>query len=603
MPSTSEVQHNAMEAAAHGNSNLGIPESVGKEFVKADSNSAVDCAGILFKTPDDKFLLIKRSDNGMWESPAGKLELGESIEQAAERECIEEIGSCPQGFRTIAFTHSDDKINFTCFSQNIPKDFTVNINDESTEFGWFSHSEMPSPTHENLSLAIKALSGNEYDVALAISKGELASPQKFNNVWLVDMRVTGTGMAERIKDNSFVFRKPEDFTSDEFLARCNGLPVIMGHPQREDGISLLNAEEFSKKIVGTSFLPYARKNSTWTISKIFDEKAIKDMYNYPMSTSPGIRVDDKTSFKKQIDGEVVLVEGVPELVDHLAIVSEGVWDKNGEPSGINLGENTMKDEDLKEKEEAKADSVTEENAKEEMKSDGVEEVAAIEAIEPDSGSPELKAIHALTAEIKGMCSAMMGVKADSAVMPSTVQTTPAVDKMDSTEDKPMNEEIEALKKEREKDKADHNALLARFEAMNKPQPEEELLKISESRSKYDRAFQMLGEETVKPNPGQTFESFRKMAATKLKKFSEKFKLEDLKNYTGLSFEMAEDKIFADAQEYSSKNFGENSGGVRAIHSKGPAGQTYIDYVGDAHCDAAFGKFMPIPFRANLTAPR
>ena len=34
--SASEPQHNAMEAAAHGHSNLGIPKDVGKEFEKAD---------------------------------------------------------------------------------------------------------------------------------------------------------------------------------------------------------------------------------------------------------------------------------------------------------------------------------------------------------------------------------------------------------------------------------------------------------------------------------------------------------------------------------------------------------------------------------------
>lgn len=36
MPSKSEAQHNAMEAAAHGKSTLGIPARVGKEFVAAD---------------------------------------------------------------------------------------------------------------------------------------------------------------------------------------------------------------------------------------------------------------------------------------------------------------------------------------------------------------------------------------------------------------------------------------------------------------------------------------------------------------------------------------------------------------------------------------
>lgn len=36
MPSTSKAQHMAMEAAAHGKSTLGIPKSIGKDFVAAD---------------------------------------------------------------------------------------------------------------------------------------------------------------------------------------------------------------------------------------------------------------------------------------------------------------------------------------------------------------------------------------------------------------------------------------------------------------------------------------------------------------------------------------------------------------------------------------
>lgn len=39
MPSVSHDQHNAMEAAAHGHSTLGIPANVGREFVAADKGS------------------------------------------------------------------------------------------------------------------------------------------------------------------------------------------------------------------------------------------------------------------------------------------------------------------------------------------------------------------------------------------------------------------------------------------------------------------------------------------------------------------------------------------------------------------------------------
>jgi hypothetical protein len=40
MPSTSEKQRRAMQAAAHGKSTIGIPKSVGQEFAAADKTKA-----------------------------------------------------------------------------------------------------------------------------------------------------------------------------------------------------------------------------------------------------------------------------------------------------------------------------------------------------------------------------------------------------------------------------------------------------------------------------------------------------------------------------------------------------------------------------------
>jgi hypothetical protein len=44
--SVSEPQHKAMEAAAHGQSNLGIPKDVGKEFAEADKGKTFDAGGV-----------------------------------------------------------------------------------------------------------------------------------------------------------------------------------------------------------------------------------------------------------------------------------------------------------------------------------------------------------------------------------------------------------------------------------------------------------------------------------------------------------------------------------------------------------------------------
>lgn len=41
MPSVSKAQNRAMHAAAEGKSNIGIPEEVGEDFVKADEGKKV----------------------------------------------------------------------------------------------------------------------------------------------------------------------------------------------------------------------------------------------------------------------------------------------------------------------------------------------------------------------------------------------------------------------------------------------------------------------------------------------------------------------------------------------------------------------------------
>jgi len=42
MPSLTPKQHRAMMAAAHGKSNIGIPQSVGKEYVEADKQASLE---------------------------------------------------------------------------------------------------------------------------------------------------------------------------------------------------------------------------------------------------------------------------------------------------------------------------------------------------------------------------------------------------------------------------------------------------------------------------------------------------------------------------------------------------------------------------------
>ena len=55
--------------------------------------------------------------------------------------------------------------------------------------------------------------------------------------------------------------------TDEFLERCNGLPVILDHP---DGGNL-DSKEFSERAVGSIVLPYKDEaaKEIWGIAKIY----------------------------------------------------------------------------------------------------------------------------------------------------------------------------------------------------------------------------------------------------------------------------------------------------------------------------------------------
>ncbi|HEX6686444.1 MAG TPA: NUDIX domain-containing protein [Candidatus Limnocylindrales bacterium] len=51
----------------------------------------VGARGVI-RNPEGEFLLIQRSDNGMWSFPAGAMEIGESLAECAIRETWEETG-------------------------------------------------------------------------------------------------------------------------------------------------------------------------------------------------------------------------------------------------------------------------------------------------------------------------------------------------------------------------------------------------------------------------------------------------------------------------------------------------------------------------------
>ncbi len=52
----------------------------------------MSCAGVLLLNEQKQLLLQRRADNGFWAYPGGSMELGETFEECAKREVLEETG-------------------------------------------------------------------------------------------------------------------------------------------------------------------------------------------------------------------------------------------------------------------------------------------------------------------------------------------------------------------------------------------------------------------------------------------------------------------------------------------------------------------------------
>jgi 8-oxo-dGTP pyrophosphatase MutT (NUDIX family) len=571
------VGHNIAELRAAGHPEDQSIAIAMKEAGKSKSDSdLVKAAGALI-VADGNVLFLRRGNGGdhpgEWAFPGGHVESDETPEQAARRETFEEAGYEPEKLIELGTTN-DGAVEFTTFYHEC-RPFEVKLSDESTEYLWSPIGSWPEPLHPGCRFVlesdafkvIRKAHMTETDVARAMVAGEFSSPQFFTNMWLFDIRITGTGSSYRSKDEEYVYRPPEEYLNDEFLARCNGLPVIIEHPEKCN----LDSEEFKKRIVGTVLLPYIKGDEVWAIARIYDKTAATLMSQEQLSTSPNVvfRSPSITNTTATLDGgQDLLIEGKPNLLDHIAICEAGVWDKGGPPSGVSTT-NVQEPEMTEEERKAKADA----EAKEKEELEARAKADAEEKAKADAEEAKAKADAEKYDKLMSMCDSLMkrmdsmeSKKADA--MPA--QELPVADrKADAEDEEAKKKEAEAAKlkaeAKEEEAKADaakrESALLERLATLEKmlvqtaqltPKPltDADHTAFADAQAKADSVYSAFGKQAPRALNGEDVLAYKKRLAAPMKSHSAAWKDVDLGALDASVFAIAEAAIYADAQSAS-----------------------------------------------------
>jgi 8-oxo-dGTP pyrophosphatase MutT (NUDIX family) len=222
-------------------------------FKTEGKDSAIKATGIMYVS-GNSVLLLKRSDSGQWAFPGGKMEDGETAQEAALRESYEETGLKPANLEHIDLT-DDGQVEFTTFLANIDKTDPT-LNDEHTEFAWADLASLPQPLHPGVALTLKKYTANKHTMDAA----ESAREEDINNYITIKknpisragvFQYLGRSIGAPEPDKIYnVYRPAEEFTP-ETLESFKLIPIVDDHTMlgpQESG--LMPAEE--KGVHGTT---------------------------------------------------------------------------------------------------------------------------------------------------------------------------------------------------------------------------------------------------------------------------------------------------------------------------------------------------------------
>jgi mutator protein MutT len=113
---------------------------------------------LIFCRATDRFLMIRRSDlvpvANTWSLPGGSVDHGETPEQAARREVMEEVGLTLENKRLrLIYTNETHapRFKFYTYAATVDNEFDPELNWESSDHTWCDLDNLPAPLHWGVS--------------------------------------------------------------------------------------------------------------------------------------------------------------------------------------------------------------------------------------------------------------------------------------------------------------------------------------------------------------------------------------------------------------------------------------------------------------------
>jgi ADP-ribose pyrophosphatase YjhB (NUDIX family) len=120
-------------------------------------STLIDAVGIWFYSiKTNRYLYLLRNDPknpGCWGLPGGKVDPGENLQEAIQRECQEEIGMWPEIVKLVPiekFTSADNHFSYNTFFCLVGTEFTPVLNNEHHGYAWVESGVWPKPLHPGL---------------------------------------------------------------------------------------------------------------------------------------------------------------------------------------------------------------------------------------------------------------------------------------------------------------------------------------------------------------------------------------------------------------------------------------------------------------------